>query len=122
VLGIIAKREMERFSETGKRLIELRHRQLKTNQRRRSGKPARTKSLIDPVLKAQIRQEERDLLIGFLKKHRKRNFSARELRKGTGVPKSRVRKLLETSRKISIIGHGGRYLFQSRPPKSTQSF
>src|SRR5262245_53526148 len=34
VLGIIAKREMERFSETGKRLIELRHRQLKTNQRR----------------------------------------------------------------------------------------
>ena len=121
VLGIIAKREMERFSETGKRLIELRHRQLKTNQRRCSGKPARTKSPIDPVLKAQIRQEERDLLIGFLKKHRNRSFSARELRKDTGVPKSRVRQLLETSGKISIIGHGDRYLFQSRPPKRRQA-
>jgi hypothetical protein len=115
--GLIAKREMEAFTATGKRLIILTHRQVKLNQRRRTGGSLAKKKRIDPVLKAQLRQNERDRLIRFLKKNLKRSFSAAELKKHSGVPKSRVRQLLATSRKISVTSKGGQYVFQSRPGK-----
>jgi hypothetical protein len=71
----------------------------------------------DPVLTEQIRQEERNLLLGFLRRYLKRSFTAADLSKHTGIGKSRVRQLLETSLKVSVIGRGGRYVFQSRAPK-----
>lgn len=116
-LGLVAKREMEAFTATGKRLIVLTYRQLKVNQRRRTGTllPGRKKT--DPVLKARTRQTERDQLLGFLKENRRRSFSAAELKKSTNIPKSRVRSLLVTSHKVSITSDGRKYIFQSRPPK-----
>ena len=75
------------------------------------------KRAFDPVLRAQNRRGERDVLIGFLKKHLEHSFSPSELTERTSIPKQRVRDLLDTSDKISVVGHGDRYLFQSRPPK-----
>ncbi len=115
--GLIAKREMKAFTATGKRLIILTYRQGKLNQSRRRGGSLAKKKGIDPVLKAQLRQHERDRLIRFLKKNLKRGFSAAELKKHSGIPKSRVRQLLATSRKISVTSKGGQYVFQSRTPK-----
>ena len=97
-------------------------RQTQENKRRRTGKSATGKSLIDPILRARIHKEERDILIAFLKKNLKRSFSSAELSKNTGVPKMRVRQLLDTREKISIIGRGGRFIFQSRPPKRKRMF
>ena len=116
-LGLIAKREMEAFTTTGKRLIVLTHRQMKLNQRRRTGSSLPRRKGTDPLLKAQARQTERDRLIHLLKKNRKRSFSAAQLKKDTNIPKSRVRSLLATSRRVSITRHGSRYIFQSRLPK-----
>jgi hypothetical protein len=108
---------MDAFTATGKRLHILKYRQMKLNQRRRLGGSLPLRRRVDPVLKAQARRTERDRLIGFLKKNRKRSFSAAQLKKSTNIPKSRVRSLLVTSRKVSITRNGQRYIFQSRPPK-----
>jgi hypothetical protein len=116
-LGLIAKREMDAFTSTGKRLIILTHRQVKLNQRRRMGSSLPLRKRVDPVLKAQARRTEREQLIRFLKKNRKRNFSAAELKKSTNIPKSRVRSLLATSRKVSISRDGWKFIFHSRRPK-----
>jgi hypothetical protein len=121
MIGMIAQREIDNLTETGKKLIALRHSQTQVNKRRR-GVTAVGKSSIDPILRAQIRREERDILIAFLRKNLERNFSAAELSKNTGVPKLRVRQLLDTSEKISVIGHGGRFAFQSRAPKLKRKF
>jgi hypothetical protein len=121
-IGLIAKRELEAFTATGKRLIVLTHRQMKLNQRRRTGSSLPSRKGTDPLLKAHARQTERDRLIHFLKKNRKRSFSAAQLKKDTNIPKSRVRSLLATSRKVSITRDGRRYIFQSRLPKRRRLF
>jgi len=113
---------MEAATTTGKRLIVLTHRQMKLNQRRRTGNSLPRGKGTDPLFKALARQTERVRLIHFLKKNRKRSFSAAQLKKDTNIPKSRVRTLLATSRKVSITRHGRRYIFQSRPPKRRRSF
>src|SRR5262249_60151292 len=92
-------------------------RQMKLNQRRRTGSSLPRRKGTDPLLKAQARQTERNRLIHFLKRNRKRSFSAAQLKKDTNIPKSRVRSLLATSRRVSITRHGSRYIFQSRLPK-----
>jgi hypothetical protein len=114
---MIAQREIDMLTETGRRLIKLSHRKTEENKRRRGGKSATGKSSIDPIVRARGHQKDRDILIDFLRNNLKRSFSAAELSKNTGVPKIRVRQLLDTSEKIYMSGHGGRYIFQSRPPK-----
>jgi len=120
MIGMIAQREIDNLTDTGKKLVTLRHRQTQVNKRRRGVNVG--KSSIDPILRAQIHREERDILIAFLRKNLKESFSAAELSKNTGVPKLRVRQLLDTSEKISVIGSGGRFAFQSRPPKQKRKF
>jgi len=120
MIGMIAQREIDNLTDTGKKRVALRHRQTQVNKRRRGVNVG--KSSIDPILRAQIHREERDILIAFLRKNLKESFSAAELSKNTGVPKLRVRQLLDTSEKISVIGSGGRFAFQSRPPKQKRKF
>ncbi len=117
LLGMIAKREMDRFTETGNLLIALRHQQSRQNKRRRTGSPLRSTKTFDPVLKATIRKKERDTIVSFLKTYPKQAFSSRQLSQRTGIPKSRVRRLVETSHKVAVLHRGTRYEFQSRPPK-----
>jgi hypothetical protein len=69
------------------------------------------------VLIEQIHQENRKILIRFLRKHLKGRFTPSALARHTGVAKKWVRRLLETSLKVSIHGQGNRYTFQGRPPK-----
>jgi hypothetical protein len=117
VLGIIARHEIDKLTETGKELVKLRAAQLRRTARRRKWTSVAQIRLRDPVLIEQIHQEHRKTLIRFLRKQLKRSFTAAELSRHTGVAKKWVRRLLETSLKVSIIGHGDRYTFQSRPPK-----
>jgi hypothetical protein len=117
VLGIIAKGEIEKLTETGKTLVRLRGEQVRRTARRRKWSSVGQINLRDPVLIEEIRQKNRQTLIRFLKKHLKRSFTAAELSSHTGVAKKWVRRLLDTSLKVSVIGNAGRYTFQSRPPK-----
>ncbi|MBI4528057.1 MAG: HNH endonuclease [Deltaproteobacteria bacterium] len=117
LLGIIAKSEIERLTVTGKELVRVRAEHVRRAAIRRKRRSVDQLRLRDPVLIEQVRQEDRNTLIQFLRKHLKRSFTAAELSRHTGVAKERVRRLLETSVKVSINGHGGRYTFQSRPPK-----
>ena len=117
VLGLIAKSEIEKLTETGKELVRLRAGQVTRTAKRRKWPSVAQLKLRDPVLIEQVHQEDRKTLIRFLRKHLKRSFTAAELGRQTGVAKKWVRRLLETSLKVSIIGQGGRYTFQSRPPK-----
>jgi HNH endonuclease len=117
VLGIIAKSEIEKLTETGKELVRLRAGHVSRTARRRKWPSVAQLKLRDPVLIEQIHQEDRKTLIRFLRKHLNRSFTAAELSRQTGVAKKWVRRLLETSLKVSINGQGGRYTFQSRPPK-----
>ena len=94
VLGIIAKGEIEKLSETGKTLVRLRGEQVRRTARRRKWSSVGQINLRDPVLIEQIHQEHRKTLIRFLKKHLKRSFTAAELSSHTGVAKKWVRRLL----------------------------
>lgn len=117
VLGLIAKSEIEKLSDTGKELVRLRAGQVRRTARRRKWSSVAQLKLRDPVLIEQIHQDNRKRLIRFLRKHLKHSFTAAELCRQTGVAKKWVRRLLETSLKVSITGQGSRYTFQSRPPK-----
>jgi hypothetical protein len=117
VLGLIAKSEIEKLTETGKGLVRLRAEQTRRTARRRKWRSVGQINLRDPVLIEEIRQKNRQTLIRFLKKHLKRSFTAAELSSHTGVAKKWVRRLLDTSLKVSVIANAGRYTFQSRPPK-----
>jgi hypothetical protein len=117
VLGLIAKSEIEKLTETGKGLVRLRAGQTRRTARRRKWRSVGQINLRDPVLIEETRQKNRQTLIRFLKKHLKRSFTAAELSSHTGVAKKWVRRLLDTSLKVSVIGNAGRYTFQSRPPK-----
>lgn len=117
VLGMIARREIDKLSGTGKELVRLRTEQIRRTARRRKWSSVGQIKLRDPVLIEEIRQKNRQTLIRFLKKHLKRSFTAAELSSHTGVAKKWVRRLLDTSLKVSVIGNAGRYTFQSRPPK-----
>jgi HNH endonuclease len=117
ILGMIARREIDKLSGTGKELVRLRTEQVRRTARRSRWTSVAQIWLRDPVLIEQIHQQDRKTLIRFLRKHLKRSFTAAELGRQTGVAKKWVRRLLETSLKVSIIGQGGRYTYQSRPPK-----
>jgi HNH endonuclease len=117
VLGLIAKSEIEKLTETGKGLVRLRAGQTRRIARRRKWRSVGQINLRDPVLIEEARQKNRQTLIRFLKKHLKRSFTAAELSSHTGVTKKWMRRLLDTSLKVSVIGNAGRYTFQSRPPK-----
>lgn len=117
LLGLIARREVDTLTETGKSLIRLRSEQSRRTARRRSWISVARVKLKDPVLIERNRQANRQALITFLRKHLKRRFTAAELSKHTGVPKKWVRRLLEASYKINITRNGRGYLFQCRPPK-----
>lgn len=114
---MIARREIDKLSGTGKELVRLRTEQIRRTARRRKWSSVGQIKLRDPVLIEEIRQKNRQTLIRFLKKHLKRSFTAAELSSHTGVAKKWVRRLLDTSLKVSVIGNAGRYTFQSRPPK-----
>jgi len=117
VLGLIAKSEIEKLTETGKDLVRIRASQVSRTARRRTLPSVAQIKLRDPVLLEQIHQDNRKTLIRFLRKHLKHSFTAAELGRHTGVAKKWVRRLLETSLKVSILQQGGRYGFQNRPPK-----
>jgi HNH endonuclease len=117
LFGLIAKAEIEKLTETGKDLVRLRASRVSRTARRRNWPSVAQLKLRDPVLLEQIHQDNRKTLIRFLRKRLKQSFTAAELGRQTGVAKKWVRRLLETSLKVSITGQGGRYTFQSRPPK-----
>jgi hypothetical protein len=117
LLGLIARREIDTLTETGKSLIRLRAEQNRRTARRRSWTSVARFKLKDPVLIEQTRQANRQILIRFLKQHLKHRFTAAELSRHTGVSKKWVRRLLEASYKINISRNGRGYLFQGRPPK-----
>lgn len=117
LLGIVAKSEIEKLTEAGKELVRLRGEHVRRAAIRRSSRSVDQIKLRDPVLLEKVRQQDRNTLIRFLRKHLKRSFTAAELSRRTGVAKKRIRRLLETSGKVSINGQGGRYTFQSCPPK-----
>jgi response regulator of citrate/malate metabolism len=122
MLGVIAKAEIEKLTETGKDLVRLRASQVSRSARRRTVASVAQIKLRDPVLLEQIHQDNRKTLIRFLRKHLKQSFTAAELGTQAGVAKKWVRRLLETSLKVSIVGRGDRYVFQSRPPKRKRIF
>ena len=115
--GLIAKSEIEKLTETGKGLVRLRAGQVRRTARRRKWSSVAQHTLRDPLLVEQIHQENRKTLIEFLRKNRRRSFTAAELGRQTDVGKKWVRRLLETSLKVTIVSRGGRYTFQGRPPK-----
>lgn len=117
VLGLIAKSEIEKMNETGKSIVRLKAVQISRSARRRTWTSVAQIRLRDPVLIEQVHQEDRKTVIRFLRKHLKHSFTAAELGSQTGVAKKWVRRLLETSLKVSIVAQRGRYTFQSRPPK-----
>jgi HNH endonuclease len=79
VLGLIAKSEIEKLTETGKGLVRLRAEQTRRTARRRNWRSVGQINLRDPVLIEEIRQKNRQTLIRFLKKHLNRNFTAAQL-------------------------------------------
>ena len=95
-LGILARGEIEKKSELAAALIRKAPRSL---------------------MLAPEYYERREKMISFLRKHRRRAFTAAELGGHTGVPKKFTKRLLETSRKVSITWSGRGYLFQGRAPK-----
>ena len=117
MLGIIARREIDKLTETGENLVTLRAEQNRRTALRREWNSVGRIKLRDPVLIERTRQQNRNKLIHFLRKHRKREFTAAELGKHTGVAKKWVRRLLETSRKVSVIRKSRYYTFKGRPPK-----
>ena len=116
-LGMIAKREVDRITDLGEKLIVLRSKQERQNAKRRGNLLLRRKGLRDPVAREKQRQVARRILIAFLRTHLRRSFTARELGRRTGLPKGRVRKALETDGRVTVTRRGRRYLFQGRPPK-----
>ena len=117
MLGLIASREIDKLTETGQALVRLKANQNRRTALRREWNSVGLIKLRDPVLIERTQQENRNKLIHFLRRHRKRRFTAAELSKQTAVGKKWVRRLLETSRKVSIIHDSGGYTFQGRPPK-----
>ncbi len=115
-LGLIARREIEKLTETGQALIRLEDRQKRQNRNRRKNSVKRGR-LTDPVVLAQRRRERRIILEQYLRQHLKRSFTAKALSRRTGVGKSQVRPLLELSRKVQIKPRGSVYVFEGRPPK-----
>jgi hypothetical protein len=96
--GLIARREAMRFSELGCDLLRLRDQQRRTKDGRRG---AASKSSKDPVADERLRSEQRKKLISFLNKRRTHAFRPAELKTATGVPKWRVRSLLDTEYSIN---------------------
>jgi hypothetical protein len=64
------------------------------------------------------RREERRKLLRFLRKRHTRSFFAAELSARTGVPKSRVRTLLDTEYSVDVWLEGRQYRFRGRRPKT----
>ena len=116
-LGMIARREVDRMTELGKKLVILRSKQDRQNAKRRGNLPLRKKGSRDPVVAEERRQVARRILIAFLRTHLRRSFTARELGRHTGLPKGRVRRSLETDGRVLVTRQGRRYFFQGRPPK-----
>jgi len=116
-LGMIARREVDRMTELGKKLIVLRSKQEGQNAKRRGNLLLRRKGLRDPVAREKQRQVARRILIAFLRRHLRHSFTARELGRHTGLPKGRVRRSLETDGRVLVTRQGRRYFFQGRPPK-----
>ena len=116
-LGMIARREVDRITDLGEKLIVLRSKQERQNAKRRGNLLLRRKGLRDPVAREKQRQVARRILIAFLRTHLRRSFTARELGRRTGLPKGRVRRSLETDGRVLVTRQGGRYFFQGRPPK-----
>jgi len=92
-LGMIARREVDRMTELGEKLVILRSKQDRQNAKRRGNLPLRKKGSL------------------------RRSFTARELGRHTGLPKGRVRRSLETDGRVLVTRQGRRYFFQGRPPK-----
>ena len=120
-LGMIARREVDRMTELGEKLIVLRSKQERQNAKRRGNLLLRRKGLRDPVAREKQRQVARRILIAFLRAHLRRSFTPRELSRHTGLPKGRVRRALETDGRVSLTRQGRRYFFQGRPPKRRMS-
>jgi len=116
-LGMIARREVDRITDLGEKLIVLRSKQERQNAKRRGNLLLRRKGLRDPVAREKQRQVARRILIAFLRTHLRRSFTARELGRRTGLPKGRVRRSLETDGRVLVTRQGRRYFFQGRPPK-----
>jgi hypothetical protein len=118
ILGIIASQEMQKHTDVGTELVRLEDRRKRQNRYRHKTKIyVKRNRLTDPVLMDRRRHEERQLLEQYLRKRRRRSFTARELKRGTGVAKSRVRRLLELSRRVDIDDRRQPILFKARPPK-----
>lgn len=116
-LGMIARREVNRMTELGKKLVMLRSKQDKRNAKRRGNLPLRRKRPRDPVVAEERRRAARRILVAFLRRHLRHSFTAREVGRYTGLPKGRVRRALETDGRVSVTRQGRRYFFQGRPLK-----
>ena len=116
VLGLIARREIEKLTETGQALIRLEDRQKRQNRNRRINSVKKGR-LTDPVVIELRRRKQRTTLEQNLRQNLKRKFTAKELSKKTGVGKRWIRPLLEVSRKAKIEPHGRGFLFEGRPHK-----
>lgn len=120
-LGMIARREIDRMTELGKKLVILRSKQDRENAKRRGNLSLRRKRPRDPVVAEERRQTARRILLAFLRRHLHHSFTARELGRHTGLPKGRVRRSLETDGRVLVTRQGRRYFFQGRPPKKRLS-
>jgi hypothetical protein len=121
ILGILASQEIQKRTDVGHELVRLEDARNRQNRYRHKTKTyVKRNRLTDPVLIDQRRQEDTQLLEQYLRKRRTRSFTARELSKGTGVGKSRIRRLLELSRKVDIDDGSQPILFKIRPPKRTR--
>ncbi|GEM_PF-1020309 len=120
-LGMISRREVNRMSELGKKLVILRSKQDRQNANRRGESHLRRKRPRSPVVAEERRQAARRILLALLRKRLRHTFTARELGKRTGLPKGRVRRALETDGRVSVTRLGRTYIFQGRPPKRMSS-
>jgi hypothetical protein len=104
------------FGKLGCELLHLREQQRRTKEGRRG---AASKSSRDPVADERLRSEQRRKLISFLLERQPQAFSPAELKTATGVPKWRVRSLLDTEYSINVLLDKRRqYRFQGRRPKT----
>lgn len=118
--GLVAYKAADPTKTLGRKLLQLRHRYRKTKRGRSLGAGARLPK--DPVADEELRREQGDQMTGFLRKrgNRKRWLSATVIARGTEVPKSRVRSVLDTELAINVDLQKGQYRFQARRAKRSR--
>jgi len=116
-LGLIASEEINKGTDAGRALVRMQDAREMLNRRRRNPNFPKKRRRTDPFILEQKCQEDRKVLEDFLQQNLGRSFTVAELKKRTGILKSRIRPLLELSRRVDIDDSRQPAVYRGRPPK-----